>query len=464
MEWSAAKMIAKIRSFRSMREREEEMAAANPYLANALEKEKMEGHRFAVIARTIALTMIMVLLPFLNNNWHVLFYEVIVLAFIGLGWLQYRMASVGYSKTELKLILLDLVLLTLIFIIPNPFMDEEVPTAVLYRFDNFVYFYLILAVATLAYSWRTVWGIGLWVAILWMLGVVGVAIFGKEIPELDVAAREIFEGYDLVSEILTPSSLGVGLRVQEVVLFLIVAGILAIKGYRSNRLLMQQAEIAEERANLSRYFPATLVDTLASTDHDIGAVRSQEVAVLFTDIVGFTNYAESNPPEEVMELLRTYHGFVEKAIFENNGTLDKYIGDGVMATFGTPEKHPDDAINALKAAQQVLQEAGEYNARRTEQGLLIVEISVGVHYGPVILGDIGPARRLEFAVVGDTVNVASRLEAATRELDCHCVVSDDLIKTVEKSSCEDKTLIQAFEQKGNVTLKGRRKPISVWTS
>lgn len=464
MDWSPVTLFKQFRSLRNMRQQEEEMAAQNPYLAEALEREKMEGHRLAVIARTVALLMVMILLPFLNFSWNVLYYEVIVFFFIILGWLQYRMASVGYSKIELVLILLDLVLLTLVFITPNPFTDDLFPTAFQYRFDNFIYFFMILAVATLAYSWRTVWAIGTWVAILWLLGVAAVAYFGRQIPELDIAARETFEGYDLLIEFLQPNSVVLGVRIQEVLMFIIVAAILATKGYRTNRLLMEQAEVAAERANLSRYFPSSMVDTLASTNHDIGAVRSQEVAVLFTDIVGFTHFAENHPPEEVMELLRVYHEFVERAVFENNGTLDKYIGDGVMATFGTPDRRPDDAANALKAAQQVMRDATAFSEKRQDEGLDAVEISIGVHYGPVILGDIGPARRLEFAVVGDTVNVASRLEAATRELDCHCVVSDDLIKTAKQSSGANGELINAFEQKGDVTLKGRSKPISVWTN
>lgn len=461
MVWSPIEFRDRMRS---MRAREEEMAAQNPYLAKALEVEKMEGHRLAVIARTVALGLVMLLLPILNSNWHVLFYEAIVLLFIGLGWLQYRMASVGYSKAELLLIFLDLVLLTIVFTVPNPFLDEEIPTAFLYRFDNFVYFYLLLAVATLAYSWRTVWSMGTWVAILWILGLVGISLFGKEIPELKTAAENAFSGYDLIGEFSDPNALNIGLRLQEIILFLIVAGILAIKGYRSNRLLMQQAEIAAERANLSRYFPSSLVDTLASTKHDVGAVRSEEVAVLFTDIVGFTKFAERNTPDEVMELLRRYHAMVEPAVFENKGTLEKYIGDGVMATFGRPERSPQDAKNAIAAARQLIKSNEEFNAERKKLGKEPIEISVGIHYGPVIMGDIGPERRLEFAVVGDTVNVAARLEAESRALNCHVVVSDDVFKHIDPNSPELKSLTSSFTEKGAVQLRGRSQPINVWVA
>ena len=108
------------RNFRQMRERDEQMARDNPFLAEALEEEKRDGHRLATITRTIALGVVALLLPFLNPHPSVIIYELVLLAFIGMGWLQLRFASVGYSKMELLLINADLILLTLIFTVRNP--------------------------------------------------------------------------------------------------------------------------------------------------------------------------------------------------------------------------------------------------------------------------------------------------------------------------------------------------------
>ncbi|MDJ0614085.1 MAG: adenylate/guanylate cyclase domain-containing protein [Rhizobiaceae bacterium] len=228
--------------------------------------------------------------------------------------------------------------------------------------------------------------------------------------------------------------------------------------------MIKQAAISEERANLSRYFPSSLVDAIASTNRDIRAVRSQEVAVLFTDIVGFTQYAERNTPENVMDLLRNYHALVEKTIFENSGTLEKYMGDGVMATFGRPETSPEDAANALRCATAIMAANAKYNEEREKESKEAVRISIGIHYGAVILGDIGPERRLEFAVVGDTVNVASRLEAETRKLDCQCVVSDSVMKHLKKDCEDSEAFAETFKSFGDVQLRGRNQPISVWVS
>ena len=422
----------------------------------------MAGHRIAIIARTVAFAAVGILLPFLNPNLNVLYYEAFLLLFIALGWLQLRMAKVGYSKSELGMIILDLCLLTLLLTLPNPFLGEDIPTAFVYRFDAFIYFFIFLALSTLAYSWRTIWGIGIWVASLWLIGFLGVSWLGHTIPSLSEATQIAFQGFPLIAEELDPNSVRPTIRVQEMVVILIVAAILTVKGWRSNQLLMRQASVAAERANLSRYFPSSLVEVLASTDRDIGAVRTQNVAVLFTDIVGFTEFAEHHSPDEVMDLLRGYHAFVERAIFQNGGTLDKYLGDGVMATFGTPETKPEDAANALKAATQLIEETEAFNKELGAKGISPIKVSIGVHFGPVILGDIGPSRRLEFAVVGDTVNVASRLETSTRELGCRCVVSEDLMQQVNQSNSSTGPQ-KGFSLHDPIKLRGRQNAVNVWT-
>ncbi len=448
---------------RNMRQLEEEIAEKNPYLTEALEREKHEGHRVAVILRTIALVIVMLYLPFVVQGWYVLYTEFLLSLLIGLGWLQYQQAAVGYSKVELRLIMLDIVLITLIILLPNPFDVRGYPNAFVYRFDPFIYFFIILATSTLAYSWRTVWAIGLWVSVTWIAGAVGIYFFGYTIPEWGEAIRSAFSnvlnGDTLIADYLDPNSVLFSQRIQEIIFFIVIAAILAAKGFRSNLLLMRQADIAAERANLSRYFPPNTVESLASSSENVGAVKNQEVAVLFTDIVGFTKFAESNPPEEVLELLKDYNSIIERAVFDHGGTLEKYIGDGVMATFGRPVSSPDDALNALKACRQIAQQMETFGAGRVELGKQPVKVSVGLHYGPVIMGDIGPDRRMEFAVIGDTVNVAARLEASSRELGCKCVVSDDLISKLNGHAEE---YIEQFSLKKNVKLKGRERPVNVW--
>ncbi len=452
-----------LRTLRQLRQSQSETAAKNKFVMDALEQEKYEGHRIAIIARTIALGIIAVLLPYLNPSLAVLYYEAFIVVFVLLGWAQFRFARVGQSRLELALIFADLALLTFICIVPSPFLGMDVPSAYLYRFGNFIYFFVLLAAGTLAYSWRTVWSMGTWVAALWLLGVIYVSMFGHQVPELTVAIQKAFGGDSMLGQELDPNDPQFPLRVQEIVVFVIVAGVLALKGWRSNQLLIRQAEISAERANLSRYFPPNMIDVLASSDRDIGAVRTQEVAVLFADIVGFTPLAEQHSPQKVMELLRRYHAVMENAIFQNHGTLDKYLGDGVMATFGTPIAGPDDALNALKAARQIITDMDRCSRECKGRGDPEFRVSVGVHFGPVILGDIGPSRRLEFAVVGDTVNVASRLESSTRLLKCRIATSDNLIARIRTGNLSDPHVLDDLELHKAITLRGRNEPLDLWT-
>ncbi|MSP51229.1 MAG: adenylate/guanylate cyclase domain-containing protein [Alphaproteobacteria bacterium] len=278
-----------------------------------------------------------------------------------------------------------------------------------FRWGGFLYFFILLAAATLAYLWQTGLSISALAAVVWSFGVGAVTGFGNKIPGLSEAVAAALSGHERLFEFLNPDSVLIDLRVQEIVVFVIVSGILALKGWRSNQLLINQAETAAERANLSRYFPPTLVDELAHKVKPFGDVRSQEITVPFADIVGFTRFAESREPTQVVEGLRRYHAILEDAVFSSQGTLDKLLGDSVMATFRTPTSGPRDAANALQCGCDMLRAVDAWNEERRAAGEPTIQISIRIHFGAAILGDIGSERRLEFATLGDTVNVASRL-------------------------------------------------------
>jgi adenylate cyclase len=256
-------------------------------------------------------------------------------------------------------------------------------------------------------------------------------------------------------------------RVQEVVVFLIVAAILGLGGWRTRQLVVEQAGAARERNNLARHFPPNIVDRLAERDQPLGQVRSQKVAVMFIDIVGFTQFASRHTPDEVVAFLRDFHRRMEQAVFQHQGTLDKFLGDGLMATFGTPEPGPSDALNALNCAREMMQVMDEWNRQRTQTGEETIRLSIGVHYGDVVVGDVGSERRLEFAVLGDTVNVASRLEALTRALGVHTILSDDLVRAVNGAgTATDGTgtndALNGFRCGERQQLRGRDAPVLVW--
>lgn len=434
----------------------------NKYTEAALERHKREGLELAVRARWIAMALTGVLLVFLNPNWDVMWYHFILLLLCGNGWLIRRAGRVGQSRIELLLIFVDLLIMTLGMIVPNPFSDDVRPLAMQFRFDNFQYFFIILAAGTLAYSWRTVIAMGSWTALMWTVGWIVAWWVATPIPGLSEAVAAALQDYPAVAELLDPNSFMVPMRVQEAIVFMMVAVTLGVSMRRLNRLLISNAGLERERANLSRYFSPNVVEELSQNDEPLKQVRKENIAVLFIDIIGFTKFASGRDPYEVIEVLRGFHARMEAEVFHNHGTLDKYLGDGLMATFGTPVPTPLDAVNALSCARSMVDIIDRWNLERRRAGEQEIQVGIGVHYGPVVLGDIG-ANRLEFAVIGDAVNVAAKLEAMTRETGVRVVVSDELRERALRQADSAADLMAGFVRHDRQVIRGVDQPMTIWT-
>lgn len=220
----------------------------------------------------------------------------------------------------------------------------------------------------------------------------------------------------------------------------------------------QRADAERARANLARYFSPNLVDLLAESDEPLGPVRRQTVAVLFVDIVGFTRMAEALPPEAVVAMLREFHERMAAQIFACGGTVEKYIGDEIFAVFGLPDASPHDAASALRCAALMLKELDAWNAARADRGELPLAIGIGLNYGPAVMGDVGSEHSLSFTVIGDTVNVASRLQSLTRELGTPLIVADAILKQIGEGQ-----LPIPLHDRGERELRGRSGAIRIWT-
>ncbi|WP_425044375.1 adenylate/guanylate cyclase domain-containing protein [Primorskyibacter sp. S87] len=434
---------------------------ANQYTVAALERHKREGLELAVKARWIALGLTAVLLVFLNQSAEVLYYHGILALLCLNGWFIRRVGRVGQSRIELVLIFLDLGIMTIGMVAPNPFSTSEMPLAMQYRFENFLYFFIILAAGTMAYSWRTVIAIGSWTAGMWLVGAVSVWYFAVPVPGLSEAASQAFSGFPRVLDLMDPNDVQADLRVQEMVVFMMVAVTLGYSARRFNALLLSNAGLERERANLSRYFSPNVVDQLSQNDEPLKQIRKQDVAVLFIDIVGFTQFADRHSPEEVVDLLRSFHARMEAEVFRHGGTLDKYLGDGLMATFGTPVSGDRDASDALTCARAMLDSMDQWNAERSQEGNPEISIGIGVHFGQAVLGDIG-ANRLEFAVIGTSVNVAARLEALTRPLGARLIISDRLRDRVLQEEPEADTALEPLKCLHGQEIRGISEPMTVW--
>ncbi len=403
----------------------------NQFTEDALARHKREGMELAVRARIVAMTVIIVMLLFIVPWPDVLYYHVLAVLFMLIGLAQRRVGRVGTSRAELALLFCDLLLMTIIATLPNPLSELKAPLTFTYESETFKFFFLLLAMATLTYSWRTIIAVGTWTAGLWMGMALLISMFNGETSAWTEAIQTALPGaHEFVYYAVDPSQMKWDFRIQDVVAFMLCAIILAVSVRRSNQLLLAQAAVERERANLARYFSPNVVEELSNNDDPLKQVRSQNIAVLFVDIVGFTTFAAERTPQAVITTLRDFHGRMEACVFQYNGTLDKYLGDGLMATFGTPTPGPQDAVNALQAAHAMVQVVEEWNQERSAAGEPPIRASFGLHFGPVVVGDIG-ANRLEYAVIGNTVNVASRLEALSRPLGVRMVASEALVAEVK---------------------------------
>ena len=208
------------------------------------------------------------------------------------------------------------------------------------------------------------------------------------------------------------------------------------------------------RTTMSRYMNKEVADELLSAGGNALEGREQEVTILFSDIRGFTSIAEQIGPRATVSMLNEHFEEMIEIIFANGGILDKYIGDAIMALFGAPFVRPGDADRALHTACGMIRALKTHNERRTKAGELVFDIGVGLNTGSAILGNIGSPKRMEYTAIGDSVNLASRLEAATRLYNVHALVAEPTLKALtERHPVREIDLLR---------VKGKQEPVAVY--
>jgi adenylate cyclase len=225
---------------------------------------------------------------------------------------------------------------------------------------------------------------------------------------------------------------------------------IAVENARAHERLARE-EVA--RANYSRFLPEYVVKQMLENPESfkLGGVN-QTITVLFADIRGFTRISEHAPPEKIVSLLNRYFSAMTDIIFAHGGTLDKYLGDGLMALFGAPTTTPEDASNALNAAVAMQRRVMGINKELTDEGLPEIGVGMGLHTGEATIGYIGSERRSEYTAIGDTVNTASRLESNAKG-------GDILVSDATAKAAHSRYKLQPREP---IMVKNRVQPVMLW--
>ena len=225
---------------------------------------------------------------------------------------------------------------------------------------------------------------------------------------------------------------------------------IAVENARAHERLARE-EVA--RANYSRFLPEYVVKQMLDNPESfkLGGVN-QTITVLFADIRGFTRISEHAPPEKIVGLLNRYFSAMTDIIFAHGGTLDKYLGDGLMSLFGAPTTTPEDASNALNTAVAMQRRILGINQELRAEGFPEIGVGIGLHTGEATVGYIGSERRSEYTAIGDTVNTASRLESNAKG-------GEILISDATAKAARSRYKLQTREP---ITVKNRERPVVLW--
>ena len=199
---------------------------------------------------------------------------------------------------------------------------------------------------------------------------------------------------------------------------------------------------------------ADVAKTLMESDLEKMGGSKKQVAVLFSDLRDFTKFSEGHTPEEVVEMLNEYFEIMVGCIERNKGRVNKFIGDAIMAMWGAPSSTGNDEYGAVRAALEMRIELNKLNERRIGRGQGPIKIGVGIHCGEAVAGTIGSKSRLEYTIIGDTVNQASRLEASTKAFGADLLISDETVQKVK-----DHYMI---EYAGAAEVKGKAEPLKMY--
>ncbi|UCF98881.1 MAG: HAMP domain-containing protein [Spirochaetaceae bacterium] len=228
-----------------------------------------------------------------------------------------------------------------------------------------------------------------------------------------------------------------------------------IKRYALGAAVAQKKE-HKIRTMFQKFVPADVIDQFFANPEKMLVGENRVISILFSDIRSFTSISEQMMPDDLVSSLNRYFTVMVDIIAARGGTIDKYIGDAIMAFFGAPARHQDDALNSVLAGIEMTEALGDFNAHQRELGKPEFRIGVGINYGVVTVGNIGTDKKMDYTIIGDMVNLASRMEGLTKKYKQPLLISESLHQKVhEQVRCR---LIDT------VAVKGRAKGVKIYSA
>lgn len=281
------------------------------------------------------------------------------------------------------------------------------PAVFYLKVPTLLYVFLFIALRALRFEARFVLFTGL-TAIAGWIGLILYALGGRGGPANPT---------DDFVEYMTSNALLVHAEVDKIIAILLTTLVLALAIARARHLLVQAVSESTAAQDLSRFFDPGVAARIrgAAMSIEAGEGELRDVAILTVDLRGFTRLSMELPPDEVMKVLQNYQGRVCPLIAAAGGSIDKFLGDGILASFGAVMSSTTAAADALRAAESVMAAAGTWAAERRAAGAAPLEIGLAVAAGRVVFGAVGDGERLEFTVIGEAVNLAAKLEKHNKE-------------------------------------------------
>lgn len=353
------------------------------------------------------------------------------------GYLAFTLIRLAVSlrrRTPQWLLYVSVVVdMALLFVLIWSFHHQYMqPPSFYLKAPTLLYVFIFIALRALRFEARFVVLAGIVAALGWTL----LAIYAVSGPE---GMSMITRDYVLY---MTSNSVLIGAEIDKIVSILTVTAIIAVAINRARRLLVRAVVEGAAAHDLARFFAPEIAQQITAAEQEVSAGEGQarEAAILFCDIRGFTVYAKTVEPAILMRALADYQSLMVPIIQRHGGSIDKFMGDGIMATFGAAVTTSTHAADALRAIDDIMRAAVTWNDARDAAGDPVLRVGAACAAGPIIFGAVGDTTRLEYTVIGDAVNLAAKLEKQTKA---------ERVRALTDAATYETALNQGYQPVGN---------------